>query len=187
MCQPKEIGGGGFKELQLINESFLLKLIWRIKMEPDALWTQVLHGKYRRDRDHGEEPIAKPADSQLRKDLVKMWEKFNQYAFMKIHNDAKACVWTDNLLKGEGRLINYVTGEQEINKRLRVKELMNEEGRWDLSSTENLIPTHIAEKIKSLPPLRRKEEDQLVWKASTNGEFTTKSTYKLLQRFFKVM
>lgn len=46
VCSPKEEGGLGMKNLEFMNDAFILKLMWRIYAEPKALWAQVLLSKY---------------------------------------------------------------------------------------------------------------------------------------------
>lgn len=38
ICQNKESGGLGFKNLHAFNQSFLMKLGWGLINDPDALW-----------------------------------------------------------------------------------------------------------------------------------------------------
>lgn len=46
MCQPKEHGGCGLKNLRSQNDAFLLKLAHAINARPDLLWVQVIRAKY---------------------------------------------------------------------------------------------------------------------------------------------
>lgn len=46
ICQPKINGGLGFKSLDGMNKSFLMKVGWGILSSPSSLWSQVLSTKY---------------------------------------------------------------------------------------------------------------------------------------------
>lgn len=46
ICHPKINGGLGFKSLDGMNKSFLMKVGWGILLSPSSLWSQVLSTKY---------------------------------------------------------------------------------------------------------------------------------------------
>lgn len=58
------------KSLQLMNGMFLLKLLWKMEVEPTCQWVQVLLGKYGRESSGGRELVAKKVDTKLLKDLA---------------------------------------------------------------------------------------------------------------------
>lgn len=51
MCQPKNKGGLGIRDIKLVNLSLLAKWRWCIIHSGDALWKEVLREKYG-DRIH---------------------------------------------------------------------------------------------------------------------------------------
>lgn len=51
LCLPKREGGIDFKNLILVNDAFLLKLAWVILTKEEALWVQVMKGKYFHNMD----------------------------------------------------------------------------------------------------------------------------------------
>ena len=46
MSMAKNIGGLGFKDLEIFNNALLTKQVWRMVMKSDALWARVLKGIY---------------------------------------------------------------------------------------------------------------------------------------------
>ena len=46
MCEPKAIGGMGFKKLQQFNLAFLAKQGWRLQSGQNSLMYKVLKAKY---------------------------------------------------------------------------------------------------------------------------------------------
>ena len=50
MCLSKLKGGLGVKSLSLLNKTLLAKWNWRFANEREALWNQVIRGKYGEDR-----------------------------------------------------------------------------------------------------------------------------------------
>lgn len=46
LCKGKEAGGLNFRDIVLMNESFLAKQFWRILTKPDTIVSKVLKAKY---------------------------------------------------------------------------------------------------------------------------------------------
>lgn len=46
MCEAKELGGLGFKDMEVCNQALLAKQCWRLLSQPQSILTQVLRGKY---------------------------------------------------------------------------------------------------------------------------------------------
>ncbi|KAL9663716.1 hypothetical protein QQ045_019107 [Rhodiola kirilowii] len=51
LCQDKDMGGLGFKDLKCINLAFPAKQAWRIYTQPDLLISKILKAKYCHDSD----------------------------------------------------------------------------------------------------------------------------------------
>ncbi|MED6168296.1 hypothetical protein PIB30_010352 [Stylosanthes scabra] len=86
--------------------------------EPDALWVEVLKQKYIAARPMMEGIMAKQADSQLWKKLVK-----------------------------------------ELGQ--KVAEFRDENGEWNLLRMEQLLSSHVVNKIRTIPPPRNDTQDML--------------------------
>lgn len=59
-----------------MNDAFLLKIIWRLKTEPESLWVRLLLDKYGRMNQNGGAICMKQGDSRLWKELVKLEDVF---------------------------------------------------------------------------------------------------------------
>ncbi|KAL9687784.1 hypothetical protein QQ045_032191 [Rhodiola kirilowii] len=51
LCQPKEFGGLGFRDLNLLNQAFLAKQGWRIFSQPNLLLSKVMQARYFHNTD----------------------------------------------------------------------------------------------------------------------------------------
>ena len=45
MCNPKEIGGLGFRKSKEVNLAFIMKLTWGLVSKPETLWVRVMRSK----------------------------------------------------------------------------------------------------------------------------------------------
>jgi hypothetical protein len=46
VSRPKDQGGLGIINMKIMNESLLVKWIWKIFQQPDELWFKILKAKY---------------------------------------------------------------------------------------------------------------------------------------------
>ncbi|XP_026378098.1 uncharacterized protein LOC113272487 [Papaver somniferum] len=51
MCIPKEFGGQAFRDLEMLNQALLTKMVWRISTQQDLLCVKVLRAKYFRGEE----------------------------------------------------------------------------------------------------------------------------------------
>ncbi|XP_028786182.1 uncharacterized protein LOC114742086 [Neltuma alba] len=56
-------------------------------------------------------------------------------------------------------------------------------GTWDFTRLSNLVPNEVMQRlISKLPPMTAAGDDILAWNATTNGDFTVKSAYYLIEQ-----
>lgn len=72
-CLPKANGGLGFRRLDLVNNAFIMKLVWGVISNPNALWAQVLNGKYGRNINARDDVVVMQSDYSLRRAMASMW------------------------------------------------------------------------------------------------------------------
>ncbi|XP_025704008.1 uncharacterized protein [Arachis hypogaea] len=102
ICKPIKEGGLGFQKLSKMNEAFLQKIIWRLVMEKESLWAQVILSKYGRRQDLRQNILSKQSDSDLWRSLAKVWGSFKDNIEFSIGNGRRIRLWIDPWLKNEG-------------------------------------------------------------------------------------
>lgn len=174
VCEPKETGGMDIKSLNLMNDAFIMKMLWRMYKNPNEIWVQVRFGKYHRRQEGESDMCAKTGDFRLWKELVKMEKVFRENTIMKMKNGSETRVWLDNWVKEDGRLSRFLCT-------LKVNELVSMDGYRVSDQITQLVPHDILRKIYDMPQsLEVADADECLWKPEGKGRFSTASTYKWL-------
>lgn len=100
ICKDKGQGGLGIRRLQFMNDAFLMKVGWKLRVQPENICSKVLSSKYGRGEDLTRFCVVKNGDSLLWKELGKVWDKINNGQCWSIGNGNEAFFWTD--VWGEG-------------------------------------------------------------------------------------
>ncbi|PNX57873.1 hypothetical protein L195_g050625, partial [Trifolium pratense] len=98
VTKPKVYGGLGIRRLVHMNKACLMKLGWALRNGEEALWIDVIRGKYDRNNSNFELIEAKVHDSSLWKNLVNVWSNFNSYEFWSVGNGNSVRAWKDRWL-----------------------------------------------------------------------------------------
>ncbi|XP_074270745.1 uncharacterized protein LOC141594639 [Silene latifolia] len=96
-------------------------------------------------------------------------------------------VWTSNWVSGSKPNAHVLLVDLVSNwvTNLRVKDLINVTGRWDVFLVKDIFTEACASKILALPICASRSEDEVYWKFTTTGEYTAKSGYGIFENFFK--
>jgi len=105
-CQEKVHGGLGFKKLHIMNEAFLMKMIWNLIQKPDDLWCKVLLSKYGRNTNLNLSCNYQPYDSPLWKALAGLWNDFHRHVVKQIGDGRHTNFWLDKWVPNNGKLFS---------------------------------------------------------------------------------
>lgn len=108
MCRNKRNGGLGIKRLIHMNDAFIMKIGWKIKVNPDNICSQVRMGKYDRGNDLRREISVSNGDSCLLKEIARLWDVLNINQRWCVGDGREASFWLDNWGVDEFPLINYL-------------------------------------------------------------------------------
>ncbi|CAJ2627891.1 unnamed protein product [Trifolium pratense] len=152
-CQQKIHGGLGIKKPHIMNEVFLMKILWNLIHKPNDLWCKVLLRKYGRNNDIVSSCISQPYDSQL-------WK-----ALSKVSNNVE-------LLHSASR--------DHIDTTLSVRDVLNQDGDWDVRFISENLSNDIVSQVMALPaPTDVDGPDTLGWAGTNTHQFTVRSAYTL--------
>ncbi|CAJ2657953.1 unnamed protein product [Trifolium pratense] len=178
-CLSKNDGGLGFKSPRLMNEAFLMKILWNLINKPDDLWCQVLYSKYGRNKDLRYEISSQPYDSPLWKALSSIWEQFQNHIVWQLGDGNSINFWMDKWTPNGSPLMINATNNI-IDTTLLVKDVLTTEGHWDLNFLHTHLNPNIVSQIMAIPaPIGTDGDDTIGWKGTNTHHFTVKSAYDL--------
>ncbi|KAI9116140.1 hypothetical protein K1719_013070 [Acacia pycnantha] len=64
----------GLKDLEIMNDALLGRIGWNLLSKPESIWSQVLIGKYGRNKNLLEECVAKSTDSDVWRNVAGIGE-----------------------------------------------------------------------------------------------------------------
>jgi len=96
LCQPKDQGGLGIKNLDIQNQCLLSKWLFKLINE-DGLWQKLLKRKYIKDKPIGKVQ-KRPRDSHFWSGLMKVKDKFLNLASFQLNNGENIRFWEDKWL-----------------------------------------------------------------------------------------
>jgi hypothetical protein len=170
----------GFKRPHLMNEAFLMKMLWNLTTKPKDLWCRVLYSKYGRNNDLSNSIRAQNYDSPLWKALALSWGEFQRNIVWIIGDGLRTNFWLDKWGSNNFSLITIAT-QSFINTTFNVKDVTNSYGDWDNNFLFENLPDNIANKVIALPaPAEADGPDTIGWGGTSTCQFSIKRAYNLL-------
>ena len=182
VVQEKRFGGLGIKDIRKQNKAFIMKLCWGLTTRREALWVQILRGKYKCG------DLEMPSISEQRvasltwRGICEVWKDFQKGVGRKVGNGRSTSFWMDNWSEVGLPLINFIPGRESlINCQDRVHTWLTQDGEWDCRKMLGWLPNHVINGIISAPPpCEAKGADKFFWKPASNGCFSVSSAYSFL-------
>ncbi|RVW43414.1 putative ribonuclease H protein [Vitis vinifera] len=159
VCLSKKKGGLGIKCLSNLNKALLSKWNWRFANEREALWNQVIRGKYGEDRGGWRTREVREAHGVGLWKAIRMdWDLVGERISFSVGNGRRVSFWRDRWC-GDAPLCDSFPSiyALSIEKEAWVADV------WD--------------------PLRviGDEDDKVVWTETKSGIFSAKSLYLALE------
>ncbi|XP_045810455.1 uncharacterized protein LOC123904892 [Trifolium pratense] len=184
VTKPKAHGGLGIRRLINMNKACLMKLGWALRTGQQALWIDVVKGKYVRQNSSIEDPIVRAQDSTLWKSLSTALHNFHMYEFWTIGDGATVNAWSDHwLLYGRPIKDLGIVIPHELHG-WKVKDLVDNNGVWKVDDLSTWLPQNIINRLFAIvPPKNVAAADRLAWRGTTDGKFSIASAYTMLCNF----
>lgn len=171
---PKSLGGLGIRTAREANTSLLGKLVWDVQQNSDKLWVQLLRHKYSVQGNflNHERKLGSPTWGAINKAKEVL---LGGYEFRVGAGDLS--FWFDHWLD-IGPLHKFFPYIDIHDMDLKLKDLYIDK-EWRLENIYTLIPEQLKSFIKgNYIHLNQGVQDLYIWRASANGNYTTKSGFQ---------
>ncbi|KAL5579343.1 hypothetical protein UlMin_011785 [Ulmus minor] len=175
LCQPKEKGGLGFRDLEGFNKALLAKQGWRLIRSPNSLVGKVLKACYYPNCSFLEAKLGSSPSFSWRsiwwgREIIELGSRWRVGSGDSINVTNDRWIPNQNAFK--------LLDPPPLPRDFRVSELCTPSGSWDSSFIRNLFGTEVAHDILSIPVGSLDHEDVLIWHHTRDGEYSVKSGYK---------
>ncbi|CAN1351644.1 Putative ribonuclease H protein At1g65750 [Linum perenne] len=179
ICQPKDRGGLGIRSAKELNHAFLMKLIWGMLKNPEALWVRVLRTKYLQQTSNGLEPKKSKRWSACWKGINESWPIFTGGLCWNIQNGKKTNFWKERWLD-DGTIIGDSVQPPQGQEDRVIADFCDSSGAWDVNRLAGILPMSILQSVVGMtPPCPDLGDDSPVWGLEPNGCYSVKSGYIL--------
>ncbi|XP_073019456.1 uncharacterized protein [Primulina eburnea] len=174
LCEPKCMGGMGFRNLEMFNGSLLAKQVWRISINPESLVAQVLKARFFKYNDI--------MDTQLGNNPSFIWssllwsrELLRNGLCWRVGNGKNIATFRDQWIP---RCRSLKRSDDTQNYLDMVKSLI-ENGAWNELLIRSTLLSYLVEDILAIPIASNRNEDSRFWLYEPKGKYTVLSGYKL--------
>ena len=179
LCEAKEVGGMGFKEIEKFNDALLTKQVWRMLHNPDSLCFRVFKARFFPNCSILD---AKESNSGFyaSKSILGARDVIKKGMVWHIGNGQIVWIKEDKWLPVKPSRV-ILSPLPSVMAETKVSSLINQELRvWKSEEVNRAFLPHEASMILAIPLSRRQPSDCVSWSCTPSGNFSTSSAYKLL-------
>ena len=185
MTKSKMVGGMGFRDLALYNDSLLAKQAWRLQHNTSSLFYKVFKARFFPSCSIMEAHDSRSASYAWRS-ILKGREVLQRGARWRVGNGESIKIWQHSWLprKHPPQVLSYPISSMENAK---VAVLIDESTRqWNEELIDGIFASDEAAIIKKIPLGQIASKDVLIWPHSSNGRYSCKSGYRFLKEETKL-
>ncbi|PON97255.1 Ribonuclease H-like domain containing protein [Trema orientale] len=183
VCQPKALGGLGFRKFHDINRALIAKLGWSLQTEKDKLWIRALKDKYFR---HSQFVQYRPSKSSswAWKGILKCKDIICRRFYFKVGAQSSVNIWEDPWISWMNNFRPCPRNVEAGKVNLVVADLWdNENGFWKVELLRSLLDDLSVKQILKIHWLGSQAYDRVIWTGSRTGMFSIKTAYLLDQEY----
>ncbi|RVW62551.1 putative ribonuclease H protein [Vitis vinifera] len=170
VCLSKKKGGLGVKNLSILNKALLAKWNWRFANEREALWNQVIRGKYGEERGGWSSREVREAHGLgLWKGIRMNWELVSNRLVFIVGNGRRVRFWRDKWC-GDSPLCSSFPS---------LFALTNDKEESVANVWDSLAEGGWGDGILAL--VIEDVEDRVSWTKTKSGKFSVKSLYLAIE------
>ncbi|KAK0592975.1 hypothetical protein LWI29_028449 [Acer saccharum] len=176
LCQPKDSGGLGFRDLFIFNQALLAKQCWRLICQPQSLAARVLKHCYFPETSVLQASCGNSCSFLWRSF---MWGKELLEAGLRwrIGTGNSVFIYKDCWLPRPSTFKPF--SPPRLGQTAKVHELMLPSGGWNVGLIREIFWPEDANLILSLPCSVGSQPDSLMWHYDKYGAYSVKSGYRL--------
>ncbi|XP_040367476.1 uncharacterized protein LOC112178299 [Rosa chinensis] len=175
LCQPKEAGGMGFRDLYAHNLALLAQQGWRLVRNPGSLLARLYQAKYFPNGDFWSSGLSSSPSACWRgihaaKHILRRGVRW------QVGNGRLIRPWEDPWIPRPSSFLPIIRHEDGPE---RVSDLLLPGFSWNLALINQYFVADDVDLILSMPLSQRDVPDRLTWHYDKKGRFSTKSAYVL--------
>ena len=179
LCQPKEKGGMGFRDLKGFNKALLAKQGWRLQTNTHSLFTRVFKAKYFLDSNFSQARIGHNPSFAWRS-IMSAQDVVNKGMRWRVGDGHSIKIWSEKWLPSPS-LDKVASPKNLIEADAKVCELIDHERKeWNVPLVRQIFWPHEADMVLGIPLSTSLPPDKLVWACTAKGKFTVRSAYHLI-------
>ena len=178
MCQPKSLGGLGFRNLHAFNLALLAKQVWRMFSSPSSLAARILKAKYFPFGDILNASLGS-SPSYAWRSIFQSIEVIKSGTRWRVGNGRLIHIWEDKWLPTPSTF-KIISPRRDFGDYPMVSSLIDRDTKWwKADVVKTLFLPFEADMILKIPLSQRLPEDSLIWIGNKRGVFTVKSAYHI--------
>lgn len=180
MIRPKNLGGLGFRDLEIFNLALLSRQAWKCLDEPNSLSARILKAAYYPgcsvlEADLGVHP------SQIWRAILDGRDIIKQGIIRRIGDGRTPIIWQHNWLPRAG-LMRPISSLVHDPPQLVADLIDATSASWKEEMVRQVLVPLDAEAILRIPICTRQVEAFWAWAEDQRGRFSVRLAYRLIQR-----